>query len=350
MAKFHGFYCKFLTIFSLILLVGPNRVSSKAECDSQKRERNRSEALRYKLVAIASVLLASALGVCLPFLLKNLTCLHPEKDVYFLIKAFAAGVILATGFVHVLPDAYESLRSPCLGENPWGKFPFAGFVAMVTAIGTLLMESFVTGCRKRSELRKSLPSDANEESDGTHSSHGLHQASAFFSETQNSSDLIRHRIVSQILELGILVHSVIIGVSLGTSESPTAIKPLIAALSFHQFFEGMGLGGCISQAKFKCRTVSIMILFFSLTTPTGIAVGMGISTIYNENSPTALVVQGFLLAASAGILTYMALVDLLAADFMNPKILSNFRLQFGSSFALLLGASVMSLMATRGES
>ena len=51
----------------------------------------------------------------------------------------------------------------------------------------------------------------------------------------------------QILELGIVVHSVIIGMSLGASESAKTIKPLVAALSFHQFFEGMGLGGCISQ-------------------------------------------------------------------------------------------------------
>lgn len=44
-----------------------------------------------------------------------------------------------------------------------------------------------------------------------------------------------------------MIHSVIIGVSLGASESPKTIKPLVAALTFHQFFEGMGLGGCICQ-------------------------------------------------------------------------------------------------------
>lgn len=49
------------------------------------------------------------------------------------------------------------------------------------------------------------------------------------------------------LELGIVVHSVIIGISLGASEDPKTIRPLIAALTFHQFFEGMGLGGSISQ-------------------------------------------------------------------------------------------------------
>ena len=46
-----------------------------------------------------------------------------------------------------------------------------------------------------------------------------------------------------------MVHSVIIGVSLGASASPQTIKPLVGALSFHQFFEGIGLGGCITQVK-----------------------------------------------------------------------------------------------------
>ncbi|KAF5474566.1 hypothetical protein F2P56_006455 [Juglans regia] len=340
MIKFRRFSCKFLSITSLILLVGgPILVSSKCICESQEEDRKTSDALKYKLVAMASILVASSLGVCLPYLVKK-TFLHPEKDIYFLIKAFAAGVILATGFIHVLPDAFESLTSPCIGGNPWGKFPFTGFVAMVSAIGTMMMEAFATGYQKRSELRKAQPVNADGESDGAHV-HGP----AFVSEISNSSDLIRHRIISQVLELGILVHSVVIGVSLGASESPKTIKPLIAALSFHQFFEGIGLGGCISQAKFKHRTVAIMILFFSLTTPAGIAVGIGISNVYKENSPTALIVQGLLLSGSAGILIYMALVDLLAADFMNPKMLTNFRLQIGANLTLLLGACFMSLLA-----
>ena len=88
-----------------------------------------------------------------------------------------------------------------------------------------------------------------------------------------------------------------------------------------------------------------MALFFSLTTPVGIAIGIGISSTYDENSPTALIVEGMFNAASAGILIYMALVDLLAADFMNPKLLSNGILQVGASVSVLLGAALMSLLA-----
>nr|POE75036.1 isoform 2 of zinc transporter 8 [Quercus suber] len=251
-----------------------------------------------------------------------------------MIKAFAAGVILATGFIHILPDAFESLSSPCLGQNPWGNFPFTGFVAMLSA--------------------SARPLSGDEEQQGEHESHvhvhthktrGHAHGSAFVVEDLGSVVLLRHRVISQVLELGIVVHSIIIGISLGASESPKTIKPLVAALTFHQFFEGLGLGGCISQAKFKSRAIAIMILFFSLTTPFGIAIGMGISNIYQENSPTALIVEGLFNSASAGILIYMALVDLLAADFMNPRMQSNLRLQLGAHLSLLLGSGCMSLLA-----
>lgn len=51
----------------------------------------------------------------------------------------------------------------------------------------------------------------------------------------------------QVLELGIVAHSVIIGMSLGASDNPNTVRPLLGALTFHQFFEGIGLGGCIAQ-------------------------------------------------------------------------------------------------------
>lgn len=99
------------------------------------------------------------------------------------------------------------------------------------------------------------------------------------------------------------------------------------------------------QAAFKSGSAICMALFFSLTTPVGIAIGIGITNVYDDSSPTALVVQGMLNSVAAGILIYMALVDLLAQDFMNSKVQTNTRLFLGANVSLLLGASVMALLA-----
>lgn len=88
-----------------------------------------------------------------------------------------------------------------------------------------------------------------------------------------------------------------------------------------------------------------MAIFFSLTTPVGIAIGIGISSIYNTNSAASMAVEGVFNSASSGILIYMALVDLLAADFMNPRLQNNLRLQLGANFSLLLGTGCMSVLA-----
>ncbi|KAK7371797.1 hypothetical protein VNO80_05162 [Phaseolus coccineus] len=335
-------------LLSFLLL--PSMVDGEVECKCKNDEDEGGEkvdkglAKKYKIGAIVSILFASAVGVTLPLLSKIFPALHPEKDFFFMVKAFAAGVILSTGFIHVLPDAFQKLTPPCLCNHPWPDFSFAGFVAMLAAIGTLMVDSLATAYFKKSTLRNM---DGVVDEEDLHNPHATHHdhSHAHASMPSPSTNLLRHRVISQVLELGIVVHSVIIGISLGASESPKTIRPLIAALTFHQFFEGMGLGGCISQARLKRRAVIIMALFFSLTTPVGIAIGMIISGGYDENEPRALIVEGVLNAASAGILIYMSLVDLLAPDLMHPKIQASTTLQIGVNTSLVIGAAFMSLLA-----
>ncbi|KAF7123210.1 hypothetical protein RHSIM_Rhsim12G0015300 [Rhododendron simsii] len=349
----------------------PAAVVGECTCDSEEEDNNKSEALKYKLGAFFSILVAGAVGVYLPIVGKSVPALSPEKNAFLVVKTFAAGVILATGCVHVLPDAFDKLTSPCLEGKFW-EFPWSGFVLMVAAIFTLTLDKLATSCYTQSQLAKSSAGPVNVDEEKTtggehanhgvpvhthptpdvpvhaHANHGHSHRSAMLSSGYGvpvSKELIRYRIIAQVLELGIVVHSVIIGLALGASESPSYIKPLVAALSFHQFFEGVGLGGCITQAKLKCRAVTIMAMFFSLTTPVGIAIGIGLTNVYKENSPAALIVEGMLNAASSGILIYMSLVDLLAADFENPRMQANMKLQMVAYVSLLFGAGCLSLLA-----
>ncbi|KAF9602282.1 hypothetical protein IFM89_026399 [Coptis chinensis] len=347
---------KFFTTFTLLLLLLlPLLAHGECTCDNEETNNvNKSKVLTFKIIAIASILSGGAIGVCIPILSKKISAFKPGSNFFFMMKAFAAGVILATGFIHVLPDAFDKLTSPCLKDNPWGNFPFTGFIAMMAAIAILMVENVATSYFQRLSSNKSKLVNADEEKNGelcsqvhvhTHVTDGHAHGRVGESNESGGGNLIRHRVIAQVLELGIVVHSVIIGISLGASESSSTMKPLLIALCFHQFFEGMGLGGCISEAKFKVRSIAVMATFFALTTPIGIAIGIGITNVYKENSQTALVVEGVLNAASAGILIYMALVDLLAADLMSAKIQNNGKLQLHVYVCLLLGTGLMSLLA-----
>ncbi|URD79673.1 zinc transporter [Musa troglodytarum] len=344
------------SLFFLAVVLLPLLVRGDCECSTDEAGRDRKKALPLKVAAIFSILVCGSIGVCIPILGKWWPALHPEKDAFSVIKSFAAGVILATGFVHILPDAFDRLTSSCLDPSPWQKFPFAGFGAMVAAIATLMMDTVATGYFSRAHSARARTAAVIDETkadmEAPHGMHGhndvhahSHANHGHTHEGPSAQQLIRHRVISQVLELGIVVHSVIIGISLGASETPSTIRSLLAALSFHQFFEGIGLGGCIVQASYRMKSMVTMGLFFSLTTPVGIAVGMGTSSVYDGNSPTALVVEGLLDSAAAGILVYMALVDLLAQDFTNPRVQSKPKLQFAMSISLLAGAALMSLLA-----
>ncbi|KAK1376159.1 Zinc transporter 1 [Heracleum sosnowskyi] len=339
---------KLIFLSLLFLIVLPECTLGDSSCESDTEVGNASKALKYKILAIVLILVAGGIGVCLPLLGKFYPALSPEKNAFFIIKAFAAGVILATGFVHVLPDASQTLTSPCLNQNPWGKFPFAGFIAMVSAIGTLMIECYATIFFSNSNKSQSTAANDGENGDiekGPDNNLHVHSHGHVHESMDPSQQLIHHRVVAEVLELGIVIHSVIIGISLGASQNPTTIWPLLFALAFHQFFEGMGLGGCITQGKFKSLAVAVRSLLFSLTMPVGIGIGMAVSNVYDENSSTALIVEGVFNAASAGILIYMALVDLLAPDFKCSRLQNNRTLQLGANVALLLGAGCMSLLA-----
>lgn len=50
-------------------------------------------------------------------------------------------------------------------------------------------------------------------------------------------------------------------------------------------------------------------ILYGLTTPVGIAAGLGVRTTYNPDSTTASIVSGVLDSLSAGILIYTGLVE-----------------------------------------
>ncbi|KAI8927759.1 Zinc/iron permease, partial [Entophlyctis helioformis] len=117
-----------------------------------------------------------------------------------------------------------------------------------------------------------------------------------------------------ILELGIATHSIIIGITLGVESAE--FTTLLVALTFHQFFEGMALSAVVMEANFKRWSMALgMVLFYTLTTPVGIAIGIMIHETFNANASSTLLSTGILDAISAGILAYDALVNIVAPHF-----------------------------------
>ncbi|XP_030537513.1 zinc transporter 6, chloroplastic [Rhodamnia argentea] len=315
--------------------------------------RDTSAATHLKLISILVIFFTSVVGISSPVLLARYFQGKPAYDkAVLVIKCFAAGVILSTSLVHVLPDAYDALSDCAVAtRHPWKDFPFAGLVTLFGALLALFVDLTASSHVQHSHQSPYKPI-------GTHEEKKLAELGVVESAELGAScggdeaeELVKlkQKLVSQVLEIGIIFHSVIIGVTMGMSQNQCTIRPLVAALAFHQIFEGMGLGGCIAQAGFNFGTTAYMCFMFSVTTPMGIILGMIVFSVtgYDDSSPHALIMEGLLGSLSSGILIYMALVDLIAADFFHNKLMDSSEpwLKKASFVALTLGSASMSILA-----
>lgn len=77
-------------------------------------------------------------------------------------------------------------------------------------------------------------------------------------------------------------------------------------------FEGLGIGVRLAQLElpeeYRWYPLAGAVLF-GLTTPVGIAAGLGVRSTYNPGTATASIVTGVMDSLSAGILIYTALVE-----------------------------------------
>ncbi|CAF2670323.1 unnamed protein product [Rotaria sp. Silwood2] len=303
------------------------RIAANNECMLEHEDVEGSYNLNHHIISIFVLLIVSFVGTCFSIVTTRVKRLHINPIIINTGKFFGSGIILATGFIHMLPPAMESLTHPCLPDS-WNKYSaYAGLFAMLAVLVMQLIEfiaheryyyrvnpisndtNLESKTNQHIEMSTSVDEAANTPVDTSKSTHHHHHHGGAFED-----DAQTNKISAYLLEFGIALHSVLIGVALGTaSESFVA---LFVALSFHQFFEAIALGAQIARlTHLSLQSIILMIIFFVLTTPVGIAIGIGIhSRTYNPNSVASLLVNGILDAISGGILIYVALVNLITAE------------------------------------
>lgn len=225
-------------------------------------------------------------------------------------RHFGTGVILSTAFVHMLTGAFLNLTDECAPKSLRKYTGFAPLIALGSCLLMHLMEFSAISkfnCRKQEETSSVGLNDQKLSLDSI--GHRLDHGHNHFNMGNSSRDLTTY-----ILELGILSHSIFIGITLGVTSGNNFISLLIA-IAFHQFFEGVGLGARISEIQVKnwCKP-ALMVLMFSITTSIGIAIGILIRSGYSSTSSVSLTVQGVFDSISAGILIYTGLVDLVGRE------------------------------------
>ncbi|KFY67416.1 hypothetical protein V496_01607 [Pseudogymnoascus sp. VKM F-4515 (FW-2607)] len=263
------------------------------------------------VAALILILVLSIAGCGFPLISQRASKRKGTHHLVFYSQHFGTGVLIATAFVHLLPTAFNSLTHPCL---PWffnrGYKPLAGVIAMTSALVVVGLEMFlrtrgVVHSHSHAETWEPEttaipePGQAGQDRQYEESSVGLIDAGPWTNEQSpkengnntldywrdDDSDLdldeldpatgangrvgsrkhtqglspedVQKRFMIQctLLEAGILLHSIFIGMAVSVATGTPFVVFLIA-ISFHQTFEGMALGSRIASIKFPAGAPS----------------------------------------------------------------------------------------------
>ncbi|KAJ4473600.1 Zinc/iron permease [Lentinula aciculospora] len=323
-----------------------------------------------RIASIFIILIGSMFGAVFPVIaMRYSKYVQVPKGVFEFAKWFGSGVIIATAFIHLLSPAIDELGSPCLAEG-WSEYPYALALCLLSIFSIFIVEliAFRWGTAKLAKIGVSydahgheagaqgekdvqdLTRAAEEAHAASKSSHSIHE-----SETKQTQagvavlDSPATQILGvAILEFGVVLHSILVGLTLAVDPD---FKVLFVVLVFHQTFEGLGVGSRLAYMQkhlpYEYRNVGLWgALLYGITTPVGIAAGLGVRTTYNPDSTTASIVSGVMDSLSAGILIYTGMVELLAHEFLFSREMqtsSNTRLA-RCVCTMLLGCGLMALL------
>ena len=239
-------------------------------------------ALAILLVALGSGLLPQRLGTT-----------HGGRRLLMLGSAFAAGVFLGAGLIHLLGDGQENFAE--LGS---GDYPMALALCGIGVLFVLLIEKVAA---------------ASEETDAA-------------------------QVRQPYLLLSVLsVHSLIAGATLGLEGAAGAYMLILVAILAHKGFAAFSLGVSFVEAALPAPRYRRLLIFFSFTTPLGVILGTLAATALQDR--TALLFEAIFDGLAAGTFLYVATMDLMSETFAERAA------RWGKFSSLVAGFALMALLA-----
>ncbi|MCP4904217.1 MAG: ZIP family metal transporter [bacterium] len=258
-----------------------------------------------KLVLLIAILAAGAAGGAIPLLRKNAA---RNDRLLGWGNAFAAGVFLAAGIVHMLPDADRIWHG--LGWDYPMAFALAGFAF----IFMLLVEHVL------------LPEHAHEE---VHAPSG----ERFARIAEHHQDALAAYAVLTALS----IHALLAGLALGAEPDLTGALVISLAIIAHKSAGGFALGVSLARSPLPEAQSWKLIALFAAATPLGGLIGAFLGEIVEGR--VGAVLEASFLSIASGTFIYVATFDILRDEF--PALGG----RFAKWLLLSVGVASMSLLA-----
>ena len=226
--------------------------------------------LTIKSFSALAILVVGLAGGAIPILVARH---HASHRILSLGKALAGGIFLGVGFLHLLPEASESLEDVI-------EYPLAPLLAAVGVCVLLLIDRVL--------LETVRPA-------------GTRQAE----ETQQL-------IYPVVLLVVLSIHSVIAGITLGLEAELAASLLVMIAILCHKGSAAFALVVSVIASGADTSRMWRRLTIFAIMTPLGIGIGMGASSLLQGQ--VATLVEGSFSALAAGIFIYVAILDVISAE------------------------------------
>ena len=240
--------------------------------------------LGLKLTLLLVILAAGAAGAALPLLRRD--ALQRDRLLGW-GNSFAAGVFLASGLVHMLPDA-DSIWSR-LG---WS-YPMAFALAALAFVFMLLVEHVL------------LPEHAHRE---VHAPSGERFAAI---AEHHGGALAAYAVLT-----ALSIHSLLAGLALGAQPEVKRALIIFVAIIAHKSAAGFALGVSLARSSLPSAQAWPLVALFAGATPVGGLLGAAIGASFDGRVGATL--EALFLSVAAGTFVYVATFDILRDEFPAP--------------------------------
>lgn len=299
--------------------------STNKVCERVDRDYN----IPLRIGLLFAILAASLVGVLGPVYINRFCPVAMDGWVFTCLKQFGTGVVISTALVHLLTHAFLMFSNSCL------ELKYEATCAAIAMAGLVL--AFLVDFVSRKSVAHRMAVSEGKSDESTDSKETPLECPGA-PRTQDKISVL-------LLESGIAFHSVLVGTTLVVA-GDTSFVTLFVVILFHQMFEGMALGSRLAQIEaFSTRVKTALGLVFAVTTPLGMAIGIGALNHFNGNDPATIIALGTLDAVSAGILLWVGVVEMLAHDWLRGPLLDAGMLKtLAAVFGLVAGLALMSFL------
>ena len=230
--------------------------------------------LYFKISAIILIILAGILGGLFPLHSALSNRGHQRISIG---NAFAGGIFLGAGLLHMLPDSIDNFAKLNLSID----YPFAALIAGFGFLFVLFLEKVLV-------REKAINALSSQES-----------------------------VYPTVLFIVLAIHSIIAGLSLGLETGLASGFVIFIAIIAHKGSASFALGVSLVEAKISKSKITKTIIFFTLMTPLGILIGSIFSSI--ESSNTNIYFEAIFDALATGTFIYIAVLDIINEVFKKAE-------------------------------